>query len=94
MNNIASELTRTAPVPRSPTRSLEVGFANYCRIADRLRRPIRLLYREVAFLPPEPRANVLGTVADLVSYFERIVAQASRPACSATFARASPLSIS
>ena len=75
MNNIASELTSTAPVPGSPKRSLEVGFANYCRIADRLRRPIRLLYREVAFLPPEPRANVLGTVADVVSYFERIVAQ-------------------
>jgi hypothetical protein len=75
MNNIASELTSTAPVPGSPKRSLEIGFANYCRIADRLRRPIRLLYREVAFLPPEPRANVLGTVADVVSYFERIVAQ-------------------
>ncbi len=75
MNNIASELTKTAPVPGSPKRSLEVGFANYCRIADRLHRPIRLLYREVAFLPPEPRGNVLGTVADVVAYFERIVAQ-------------------
>jgi len=75
MNNIASELTSTAPVPGSPKRSLEIGFANYCRIADRLRRPIRLLYREVAFLPPEPRAHVLGTVADVVVYFERIVAQ-------------------
>jgi AcrR family transcriptional regulator len=75
MNNIASELGETVLVPDSPKRSLEIGFASYCRIADRLRRPIRLLYREVAFLPPEPRANVLGTVSDVISYFEKIVAQ-------------------
>jgi AcrR family transcriptional regulator len=75
MNNIASELGETVLVPDSPKRSLEIGFASYCRIADRLRRPIRLLYREVAFLPPDPRANVLGTVSDVISYFEKIVAQ-------------------
>jgi AcrR family transcriptional regulator len=74
MNNIANELGETKLIPGSPTRSLEIGFASYCRIADRLRRPIRLLYREVAFLPPEPRSNVLGTVSDVVSYFEKIVA--------------------
>jgi AcrR family transcriptional regulator len=75
MNNIASELGETVLAPDSPTRSLEIGFASYCRIADRLRRPIRLLYREVAFLPPESRSNVLGTVADVVTYFEKIVTQ-------------------
>jgi AcrR family transcriptional regulator len=75
MNNIARELGETVLDPASPKRSLEIGFASYCRIADRLRRPIRLLYREVAFLPPEPRSNVLGTVSDVVSYFETIIAQ-------------------
>jgi AcrR family transcriptional regulator len=73
MNNIASELIATTPVADSPRRSLENGFASYCRIVDRLRRPIRLLYREVAFLPSELRPNVLGTVSDVVSYFEGIV---------------------
>src|SRR5882672_187703 len=73
MNNIASELGKTVLVPDSPRRSLETGFASYCRIVDRLRRPIRLLYREVAFLPSELRPNVLGTVSDVVSYFEKIV---------------------
>jgi AcrR family transcriptional regulator len=73
MNNIASELGQTILVPDSPRRSLETGFASYCRIVDRLRRPIRLLYREVAFLPSELRPNVLGTVSGVVSYFERIV---------------------
>lgn len=75
MNNIASELNETILVPDSPKRSLEIGFASYCRIADRLRRPIRLLYREVAFLPADPRSNVLGTVSDVISYFEKIVTQ-------------------
>jgi len=73
MNNIASELIATTPIADSPRRSLENGFASYCRIVDRLRRPIRLLYREVAFLPSELRPNVLGTVSDVVSYFEGIV---------------------
>jgi AcrR family transcriptional regulator len=75
MNTISRELGETVLDPDSPKRSLEIGFANYCRIVDRFRRPIRLLYREVAFLPDEPRSNVLGTVSDVVSYFERIVAQ-------------------
>ena len=75
MNNIASELSETVLAPDSPKRSLEIGFASYCRIADRFRRPIRLLYREVAFLPPERRAKVLGTVSDVISYFEKIVTQ-------------------
>jgi AcrR family transcriptional regulator len=75
MNTIARELSETVLIPDSPKRSLEIGFANYCRIVDRFRRHIRLLYREVAFLPPESRQNVLGTVSDVISYFERIVAQ-------------------
>jgi len=73
MNNIARELSETVLVPGSARDSLAHGFASYCRICDRLRRPIRLLYREVAFLPDEPRSNVLRTVADVVSFFERIV---------------------
>jgi AcrR family transcriptional regulator len=75
MNNIARELDETALASGSARESLEHGFSNYCRIADRLRRPIRLLYREVGFLPGERRTNVLSTVADVVSFFERIVRQ-------------------
>jgi AcrR family transcriptional regulator len=73
MNNIARELDETALASGSARELLEHGFSNYCRIADRLRRPIRLLYREVGFLPEERRTNVLSTVADVVSFFERIV---------------------
>ncbi len=73
MNNIARELFETELNEDSARESLEHGFASYCRIVDRLRRPIRLLYREVGFLPPESRKNVLGTVSDVVGYFERIV---------------------
>jgi TetR/AcrR family transcriptional regulator, cholesterol catabolism regulator len=75
MNSIARELSETVLVPGSARESLAYGFASYCRICDRLRRPIRLLYREVGFLPAEPRANVLRTVADVVSFFEKIVRQ-------------------
>lgn len=75
MNNIARELGETALTQGSAREALEHGFSNYCRISDRLRRPIRLLYREVAFLPEKRRADVLGTVADVVSFFERIVRQ-------------------
>ena len=53
MNNIARELGETALTPGSAREALEHGFSSYCRISDRLRRPIRLLYREVAFLPEE-----------------------------------------
>jgi AcrR family transcriptional regulator len=75
MNNIARELGETVLVPGSARQSLEHGFASYCRICDRLRRPIRLLYREVGFLPDQPRSDVLRTVAGVVSFFEQIVQQ-------------------
>ena len=73
MNSIARELGETVLVLGSARESLAHGFAGYCRICDRLRRPIRLLYREVSFLPAESRANVLRTVADVISFFEKIV---------------------
>ncbi|MCO5065296.1 MAG: TetR/AcrR family transcriptional regulator [Rhizobiaceae bacterium] len=73
MNNIQRELEQTTLSKTSPRRSLEIGFATYCGIVDRLRRPIRLLYREVGRLPPELRSNVMATVADVVSFYERII---------------------
>jgi len=75
MNNIAQRLSETVLDPDSPERSLEIGFASYCQIVSRFRRPIRLLYREVGFLPPEPRANVIATVSSVITYFENIVAK-------------------
>lgn len=75
MNNIAQRLSETVLDPDSPERSLEIGFASYCQIVNRFRRPIRLLYREVGFLPAEPRRNVIATVSSVISYFESIIAQ-------------------
>jgi AcrR family transcriptional regulator len=75
MNNIALKLSDTVLDPDSPERSLEIGFASYCQIANRFRRPIRLLYREVGALPAEPRSKVLDTVSDVVTYFENIINQ-------------------
>jgi AcrR family transcriptional regulator len=75
MSNIARELGETNLSQASARESLEHGFSSYCRIADRLRRPIRLLYREVGFLPDDRRVDVLSTVANVVSFFERIVRQ-------------------
>jgi AcrR family transcriptional regulator len=75
MNNIAQKLSETVLDPDSPERSLEIGFTSYCQIVSRFRRPIRLLYREVGFLPPGPRANVVATVSGVISYFENIVAK-------------------
>ena len=73
MSNIAQRLSETVLDPESPERSLEIGFASYCQIVNRFRRPIRLLYREVGFLPPEPRASVVATVSGVISYFEKII---------------------
>jgi AcrR family transcriptional regulator len=73
MNDIALKLSETMLDPESPVRSLEIGFASYCRIVNRHRRQVRLLYREVGFLPPDLRSNVLGTVSDVVAFFERII---------------------
>src|SRR5262245_16420636 len=75
MNNIAEKLSATVLDPDSPECSLEIGFASYCQIVYKYRRQIRLLYREVGFLPPEPRANVIATVSSVISYFEAIVAK-------------------
>jgi AcrR family transcriptional regulator len=75
MNNIKQRLEETVLDPESPERSLEIGFASYCQIVSRFRRPIRLLYREVGFLPSEPRANVIATVSSVITYFEMIVAK-------------------
>lgn len=73
MTTIADELSATKLDANSAERSLALGFSAYCHIADKFRRQIRLLYREVGFLPSKPRAAVLGTVSDVVSFFERIV---------------------
>src|SRR5215471_9802606 len=51
MNDISLKLSETILDPESPVRSLEIGFASYCRIVNRHRRQVRLLYREVGFLP-------------------------------------------
>ena len=75
MNNIAEKLAETKLDPTSHERSLEIGFASYCQIVYKYRRPIRLLYREVGFLPSEPRANVIATVSSVIGYFEDIVAK-------------------
>jgi len=75
MNNIAQKLSEAVLDPNSPERSLEIGFASYCQIVSKFRRPIRLLYREVGFLPPEPRGNVVATVSSVITYFENIIAK-------------------
>jgi AcrR family transcriptional regulator len=75
MNNIAQKLSETVLDHDSPERSLEIGFASYCQIVNRYRRPIRLLYREVGFLPPDPHSAVVATVTDVITYFENIVAK-------------------
>jgi AcrR family transcriptional regulator len=75
MNNIAQKLSEAVLDPDSPERSLEIGFASYCQIVHKFRRPIRLLYREVGFLPSEPRSNVVATVSSVITYFENIIAR-------------------
>lgn len=74
MTGIAQRLARTELDPNSPRRSLEIGFTSYCRIADEFRRPIRLLYREVGFMPTRERSDVIATVSSVIDYFEAIVA--------------------
>jgi AcrR family transcriptional regulator len=73
MNDISVKLSETILDPESPVRSLEIGFASYCRIVNRHRRQVRLLYREVGFLPPDLRSSVLATVSGVVDFFEKIV---------------------
>jgi AcrR family transcriptional regulator len=73
MNDISVKLSETILDPDSPVRSLEIGFASYCRIVNRHRRQVRLLYREVGFLPSDLRSNVVATVSGVVTFFEKIV---------------------
>jgi AcrR family transcriptional regulator len=75
MTNIAERLAETKLDPTSPHRSLQIGFTNYCQIANRFRRPIRLLYREVDFMPPRARADTIATVSSVIDYFQDIVAK-------------------
>ncbi|HVX99307.1 MAG TPA: TetR/AcrR family transcriptional regulator [Pseudorhodoplanes sp.] len=75
MSNIAERLAETKLDPDSAQRSLEIGFASYCQIASRFRRPIRLLYREVGFMPPRARTDVIATVSSVINYFEAIIAK-------------------
>lgn len=77
MDTIARELGETV-LADTADRSLEMGFRSYCNIVDRFRRHIRLLYREVGFLPPDKQPNVLQTVADVVTFFENIVVEGIR----------------
>lgn len=73
MSNIAKRLGETKLDSTSPRRSLEIGFASYCQIAYRFRRPIRLLYREVGFMPAQERTDVIATVSSVIDYFEAII---------------------
>jgi len=75
MKHIAQRLAEIELDPVSPERSLEIGFTSYCRIADDFRRPIRLLYREIGFMPPNTRSNVIATVSSVIDFFEAIVAK-------------------
>lgn len=78
MNNIAQRLADTKLDSESPENALRIGFASYCQIAYRFRRPIRLLYREVEFMPPRARSDVVATVSSVISYFETIIAEGIR----------------
>jgi hypothetical protein len=75
MRNISERLAEAKLDPASPERSLEIGFASYCQIASQFRRPIRLLYREVGFMPNNSRSNVIATVSSVIDYFETIIAK-------------------
>jgi len=75
MNNIAQRLAEIELDANSPKHSLEIGFASYCQIANRFRRPIRLLYREVGFMPPRARTDVIATVTSVIDFFEAIIAE-------------------
>lgn len=75
MKNIAQRLSETKLDPTSPKRSLEIGFSSYCQIANRFRRPIRLLYREVGFMPSRQRTDVIATVSSVINYFENIIVE-------------------
>lgn len=75
MSTIAKELLETKLDPDSPERAIQTGFANYCRISNKFRRQIRLLYREVGFFPEESRNDVLNTISSVLDFFERIVEQ-------------------
>lgn len=73
MNTIANELQETRIDPNSPEKAIKSGFENYCRISNKFRRQIRLLYREVGFFPEATRNEILSTVANVLAYFETIV---------------------
>ncbi len=75
MNTIAKELLETELDAESPERAIQTAFAQYCRISNKFRRQIRLLYREVGFFPEESRNDVLSTVSDVLEFFEKIVVQ-------------------
>ena len=75
MTNIAERLAATTLDPKSQHRSLQIGFSNYCQIVNRFRRPIRLLYREVDFMPPRSRADTIATVSSVIDYFQDIIAK-------------------
>jgi AcrR family transcriptional regulator len=75
MSTIANELLETKIDPDSPEQAIRTGFQNYCRISNKFRRQIRLLYREVGFFPKETRSDVLSTVSNVLEFFERIVEQ-------------------
>lgn len=75
MTSIAKELLETKLDPDSPEQAMKTGFENYCRISNKFRRQIRLLYREVGFFPQESRDDVLSTVSGVLEFFEKIVEQ-------------------
>lgn len=75
MNTIANELLETKLDPDSPEHAIQTGFENYCKISNKFRRQIRLLYREVDFFPEDSRNEVLSTISGVLEFFEKIVEQ-------------------
>ncbi len=60
-------------VPNDPAASFRTALRAYCRIVQRYRPHIRLLYRELEVLSPPRREIVMASLSTVTDVFEKIV---------------------
>lgn len=66
------------PCTSNPQATLELAFEKYCRIVNRYRPHVKLLYRELDVLPVERQQSVLESESAVLDVFEGLIAEGER----------------
>lgn len=78
INEKANALADIAPIDSDPVDAFRLAFRRYCRIVDRYRPHVKLLYRELDVLSQDRQQVVLESDSAVTGLFEKIISEGIR----------------